>query len=54
MTHSRDGTEMGLPRIRGKTRDDPGRKQQLRRNVNSMPIFNLLTYRKWPEWGEYG
>ena len=54
MTHSRDGTETGFPRIRGKTRDDPGRKLQMWQNVDSMLIFNFLTGKKWPEWGNNG
>ena len=54
MTHSRDGTEIGFPRIRGKSRDDPGGRWQLVQSVNSMLIFNLLTCRKRPEWENYG
>lgn len=54
MTHSRDGTETGFSRIRGKTRDDPRGKQQLWQNLNSMLIFNLLTGIKLFVWGNNG
>ncbi len=28
MEHNRNGTDFGFPRIRGKTRDDPGRQRR--------------------------
>ena len=46
MEHNRDGTEMGFPRIRGRTRDDPGRQRRKRQNVNPIFIINPLAGRK--------
>jgi len=49
MTHSRDGTKKELVRIRGKTRDDPGRQLQWWLSTDDMLIFNSLTGQKWLE-----
>ena len=52
MTHIRDGTEMELTLIRGRTRDDSERQRRKWQNIIYVLKFNLLACTKWLEWGE--